>query len=51
MQCEKIAKNVIKAELMKRGLNYEQLSEKLKSIGVIETANAINRKINRGTSP
>lgn len=49
MEWEKIAKTVIKTELVKRGLSYEQLTEKLNSIGVTENSNAINRKINRGT--
>ena len=48
MKWDELAKNLLKAELKKRGINYEQLQEKLAVIGVNETVNNINRKINRG---
>ena len=43
------ATNLLKAELTRRGIGYDQLSEKLGAIDVEETANAINVKINRGS--
>lgn len=48
MKWDELSKNLLKSELKKRGINYEQLQEKLASIGVNETVNNINRKINRG---
>lgn len=45
----KLASNLIKSELAKKGLTYAQLAEKLKSIGVDESAENINVKINRGS--
>lgn len=42
------ATNLLKAELTRRGISYDQLQEKLLQIGVEETANSINIKINRG---
>lgn len=46
---QKQATNILKAELIKRGISYEDLQEKLAKIGVEETAANINVKINRGT--
>ena len=46
---KKRATNMIKAELMRRGITYDQLQEKLAAMGVDESANGINVKINRGT--
>jgi Domain of unknown function (DUF6471) len=43
------AKNLLKAELTRRGVDYEMLVHKLKAIGVDENYNSINTKINRGT--
>lgn len=43
------AKNILKAELARRGINYKILREKLMEIGVSESLNSINLKINRGT--
>ena len=45
----RLASNTIKVELARRGITYDTLQEKLAAIGVDETANAINVKINRGT--
>lgn len=45
----KRASNIIKAELVRRGVSYDKLQEKMQEIGIKETANAINVKINRGT--
>ena len=43
------AKNILKAELTRRGVDYETLSTKLKEVGVEENYNSINTKINRGS--
>lgn len=45
----KQATNMIKAELSRKGVTYDQLQEKMAVLGIDETANAINVKINRGT--
>ena len=42
------AKNILKAELARKGIDYETLAEKLNGIGVEESYNSINTKINRG---
>ena len=43
------AKNILKAELARRGVDYETLADKLKDVGVEESYNSINTKINRGS--
>jgi Domain of unknown function (DUF6471) len=43
------AKNTLKAELARKGVDYETLANKLNEIGVEESYNSINTKINRGT--
>lgn len=48
MEWDSLAKNLLKSELKKRGVSYEQLQERLAALGVHETVNNINRKINRG---
>lgn len=42
------AKVIIKAELAKKDISYEQLSEMLKDIGVDENKMNIANKLNRG---
>lgn len=42
-------KNIMKAELARKGVDYETLAKKLKEIGIEESYNSINTKINRGT--
>ncbi len=42
------AKNLLKAELKKRGLGYKQLAEKLKEIGVEENDRNLANKMARG---
>ncbi len=46
---QKQATNILKAELTRRGITYDQLQERLAQIGIEETANSINVKINRGS--
>jgi hypothetical protein len=43
-----IAANILKAEIKRRGLTYDQLHEKLSAIGINETTNSIKVKISRG---
>ena len=43
------AKNMLKAELQLRGISYEQLVIKLQALGVDESYNSVNTKINRGS--
>ncbi|MDP1544391.1 MAG: DUF6471 domain-containing protein [Anaerolineales bacterium] len=43
------AKNILKAELTRKGVDYETLSAKLKELGIDESYNSLNIKINRGT--
>lgn len=48
VQYETQAKNLLKAELKRKGLTYAQLAEKLEAIGVHETERNLNNKISRG---
>ena len=45
----KRARNLLKGELTRRGINYEELAKRLKAIGVNETADNLRTKINRRT--
>lgn len=42
------AKNLLKAELKRRGVTYAQLAEKLTAMGVSENERNLNNKISRG---
>ena len=44
-----VAKGLLRAELKRRDLTYGDLAERLKPLGIEETANAIAKKVNRGT--
>ena len=46
-----LAKNTLKAELARKGVDYETLVVKLSDIGVEESYNSVNTKINRGSFP
>lgn len=46
---KKHAKNMLKSELTRRGIDYEELVVKLSVIGVDENYNSINTKLNRGS--
>jgi Domain of unknown function (DUF6471) len=48
VEYETKAKNLLKAELKRKGITYAQLVEKLAVIGVIETERNLNNKISRG---
>lgn len=41
-------KNLLKAELKKRGVSYRELAEKLTALGIHETERNIANKISRG---
>lgn len=42
------AKNLLKAELKRRGVSYRELAEKLTAMGIPETERNIANKISRG---
>lgn len=42
------AKNLLKAELKRKGFTYALLAEKLADLGVTETERNLNNKISRG---
>ena len=42
-------KNLLKAELKKKGVNYAQLAEKLTAMGIPETERNISNKLSRGS--
>jgi hypothetical protein len=48
VEYETKAKNLLKAELKRRGVTYAQLAAKLAEIGVHETERNLNNKISRG---
>lgn len=45
---ESLARNMLRAELMRRGLSYARLVDALKAIGVDETEAGIKNKVSRG---
>ena len=47
-QWEAKAKNVLKAELKRRGIGYKELAERLTAIGVSENEPNIRNKLARG---
>jgi hypothetical protein len=48
VEYETRAKNLLKAELKRRGITYAGLAEKLAEIGVTENERNLNNKISRG---
>jgi hypothetical protein len=48
VEYETRAKNMLKAELKRRGITYAGLAEKLAAIGVTENERNLNNKISRG---
>jgi hypothetical protein len=44
-----LVKNLLKAELKRKGLSYADLAEKLKAIGVKDSERNISNKLSRGT--
>lgn len=43
-----LAANILKAELKRRGITYDQLQEKLAILGITDTTNSIKVKVSRG---
>lgn len=48
VEFETRAKNLLKAELKRRGITYAGLAEKLAALGVVENERNLNNKISRG---
>ncbi|NJM34702.1 MAG: hypothetical protein HC850_08300 [Rhodomicrobium sp.] len=48
VEYETRAKNLLKAELKRKGVTYAQLAEKLAELGVHENERNLNNKISRG---
>lgn len=48
LEYEAKAKNLLKAELKRKGMTYAQLAERLAEIGVQENERNLNNKISRG---
>lgn len=48
IEFERQAKNLLKAELKRKGVTYAQLAEKLAGIGIRETERNLANKISRG---
>lgn len=46
---EEQAKNILKAELKRRGVTYAQLAEKLSEVGAKESERNLANKISRGS--
>jgi Domain of unknown function (DUF6471) len=46
-QWEEEAKGLIEEEMVRRGIRYKQLSRLLEKLGVYESPDQLNRKINR----
>lgn len=44
---EQTAKELIEIEMMRRGIRYKQLSRMLEELGIDESPDQINRKVNR----
>jgi len=49
MDWENEARRIVKAELARRGITYERLAKRLKTIGINETERSIANKMSRGT--
>ncbi len=48
VEYETQAKNLLKAELKRKGVTYAQLAAKLEEMGIHETERNLNNKISRG---
>ena len=45
---EELTKNLLRAEMMKRGVSFATLPEKLAAIGVTDTESNLRNKVGRG---
>ena len=43
-----LVQRLLKAEMSKRGVKYQQLSERLASIGIDQSADNLRNKVNKG---
>lgn len=43
-----VVQRLLKAEMSKRGVKYQELSERLSTIGVAQSADNLRNKINKG---
>ena len=43
-----VVQRLLKAEMSKRGVKYQELSERLSAIGVAQSADNLRNKINKG---
>jgi hypothetical protein len=46
-----LAKRILKSELTRAGIKYEELAKRLTDMGLPETEGSVQVKINRGTFP
>lgn len=46
-----LAKRILRAEMVRSGINYAQLAEKLTAMGLDENEGSVKARINRGTFP
>lgn len=44
-----VARNILKAEMVRRSISFEMLSEKLADRGYVISAKNLNAKVNRGS--
>lgn len=45
---EKIARNMLRAEMMRRGISYARLTEQLRSLGIEDNEANVRNKVGRG---
>lgn len=49
MNWQNEAKRIVRSELVRRGLTYQQLADRLQGMGIEETERSIASKMSRGT--
>lgn len=45
---ERLVKNMLRAEMMRRGVSYEQLVDRLATLGIVENVPNLRNKVSRG---
>ena len=45
---ERLVKNMLRAEMMRRGVSYEALAERLAELGIVDTVANMRNKVARG---
>lgn len=43
------ARNILKAEIVRRGMTYERIAKRMRDMGIEETSSSIANKMSRGT--